>query len=508
MLGGLYKICVQMEGCRLKDWDREWSIVYRLLEETPDADMIDRPFDSLDVWRTNWQENKAWAMPYLDDDGRLETVVEYEPDMNDVRFAFDHCLDIATAIASRTTYSSYKDDLASASVMAAVSAYLGQIVSSFSEREVINNRIEVPVADPQNPAKNMPRATRFTKYVARRLRYCPMTIDRHLWTTLGLNPDNRSDLQFVVDFINTVYSQVVQSIRTTSGKVVLSINPVDILLASAHTTKWTTCHNIFNGAYASGPVDYLQDACSMVAFAYTDVLPITNPTGFRDILWPRKIWRQMVYVDRDARSAVLSEEYPIAHPVYVDATCSLIASLFADIYGVSPNWSAILPTNESCHIDDDDPFFDVCEGNAYVVRTHANPWHYRDEITRTMMIVPSGRKPEVVVGIGSLVCPICGGLREHDYRESETLFCWNCRNPIRCHVCDATIESTDDVWYAPDDYYETQPYCEDCFLEHFVICSSCLDYVRYDDTRSDIDGNLLCERCFDAYCVLGICSSL
>ena len=68
----------------------------------------------------------------------------------------------------------------------------------------------------------------------------------------------------------------------------------------------------------------------------------------------------------------------------------------------------------------------------------------------------------------------------------------------RCRECGEPFSSGDDtVWYGGE------PYCEDCFSEHFFHCGECGEAFPWDYGHS-VDGVMYCEACFDrnfSYCV-------
>ena len=78
------------------------------------------------------------------------------------------------------------------------------------------------------------------------------------------SPENEAELK---EFTDILWSMFVNALKS-SGNVGISINPMDYLLVSSHTTGWRSCHNIINGEYRTGGISYMLDKVSLVGYAY------------------------------------------------------------------------------------------------------------------------------------------------------------------------------------------------------------------------------------------------
>lgn len=108
------------------------------------------------------------------------------------------------------------------------------------------------------------------------------------------------------DAFQTAFSMLLQSYKV-SGKVVLSIDPIDILTMSYNPdSEWRSCHNIVDGEFRAGVLSYLVDSSTFIGYAYRR----KAPSYYGGVEIPNKTWRQIGYFDSDLSMAALSTHYP------------------------------------------------------------------------------------------------------------------------------------------------------------------------------------------------------
>lgn len=62
---------------------------------------------------------------------------------------------------------------------------------------------------------------------------------------------------------------------------------------------------------------------------------------------------------------------------------------------------------------------------------------------------------------------------------------------ITCTICNGEFDQEDIR------YYGDEPFCEDCFFDHYTYCSVCEEPVDRDYCRYDDSDNPICESCYE-----------
>lgn len=179
----------------------------------------------------------------------------------------------------------------------------------------------------------------------------------------------------------TLFSRFKECLEA-KGKLELSIDPMDIICMSVNETRdWSSCHNIINGMYGAGAISYLLDGSTAIAQIIT---------GRGSNHTPEKLWRRMVYFNKDLDIALLSRHYPSANKNNTNTLRELLTEEFGDIaYGMIEKSKVYSYINE----ENDAHYNDITRGGmskvAMVVldkeKYHINPEHKdaSEEIMRT-----------------------------------------------------------------------------------------------------------------------------
>jgi|GEM_PF-3755114 len=317
------------------------------------------------------------------------------------------------------------------------------------------------------------------------------------------------------------WSQITFTRSTSVDYVVLSVNPLDILLASESTTGWHSCHAL-SGDYRAGQLSYLTCGYTAIQYAYRTWGTYDCGVG---LTLPRKMWRQWVYMQEDG--ALQMRQYPNECPQFAKTARGLIAGVLGKMHGVN---DCITVVRQSGFV-----------GINHNERYHSfafidNPDDYP---VRLVQLRKDGQNlmPQEVdfdndIG-GTVYCPNCGNRRDYDDENDVSengvgsLLCSDCGESVRCYECGVYISEDDSVssdsgntycqsCYSSnfascyecsaecrvDDCYELdrKPYCPDCFEECVTHCEECGDCVRCDDACSATDNHgdevTLCESCY------------
>lgn len=103
-------------------------------------------------------------------------------------------------------------------------------------------------------------------------------------------------------------SMLIQS-NKVSGKLCLSIHPLDYLSASENNHSWRSCHAL-DGEYRVGNVSYMMDNCTIMVYLKSIHEDVKLPNFPTEVPWNDKKWRCYLYVDRENHTVYAGRQYP------------------------------------------------------------------------------------------------------------------------------------------------------------------------------------------------------
>jgi hypothetical protein len=262
--------------------------------------------------------------------------------------------------------------------------------------------------------------------------------------------------------LNSVFSILLQSIRADKFIFRLSVHPLDFLLISENTTGWKSCHSL-SGARRSGNLSYLLDSATIVSYVYKDF------AEFNGIKWPKKIWRQLIFVDLENAVALFQRQYPNRNDAFAENVRKILEKLLAKYLNVeNPKW--LLLRNPIGDIE-------LCSPLPYVDQPEAR-------------IRLDGFSQPNPIKVGARVpCPNCG---TNYVTDPKNFLCDECfeNDVVQCAHC-GDIFNVDDVFW-----YDDQAFCENCFYENFGYCEHCENTFPVDQLVRAPNGSFYCEWCF------------
>lgn len=438
-----------------------------------------------------WERNKARLLDLFPDGGRVETTLTAADTIEDsdlYALVVDtikkyvlrkHC---KKACSKYRTCGYLNDVLYSLECLRKIDedaarelentlVWVGRLVDFVGAPSIVTGRLEKSLPDyrPSRQGKFYNEGTRTGSYVQDNI--------AHL---CGLSKSQTTMLVEALSYTKDHFA------FAAPARVVLSINPVDILLSSLNTTGWGSCHNLKDGCYKTGPIAYVTDSVTAIAYAYT-------PEDIGKYGLPRKKWRQMVFIDVERAFAILSKHYPNTAFNYEAAVRRMVAHLLGKAHNIPENevhW-------KFSRLDDDHTIRTINEDSEpdedkYCVATESE-YLYVDPSSCGMRLKEIGVKGTIVIGQVEIPCIRCGDLR--DDNDHEALLCQSCDSEyVYCEDCGRRIH-VDDAYY-PSQYSEScYAYCEDCFNEQYALCSLCGKAVDRDDAYY-VDGDYYCDDCF------------
>lgn len=259
------------------------------------------------------------------------------------------------------------------------------------------------------------------------------------------------------------YNDLILRIKS-KGKIVISANPIDIMLMSEHGIR--SCHRL-DGEYASAFMSFLCDSHTVVSYLTSRDRDFYYK-GHEIARLPYKKWRQLIFIDMFNRGAIFSRQYPYSNDKIFRENRKNVASLLKNYFNTEENWVKSNTTNI----------------------TEYNNLFYLDPLECSIYLKESGAIPEVYLD-SEVYCPVCG----EEALKSGEIICGSCYNSTECSNCGDFIDSSDSV------LINDEVYCRYCADELFVVCYLCNEYVEEAYTYVTAEGDCVCEDCFDRDCI-------
>lgn len=160
-------------------------------------------------------------------------------------------------------------------------------------------------------------------------------------------------------------SKIMQN-KKAVHKVYASIDPYDYLTMSLNQHNWDSCHRITDGCYGTGPLSYMLDDATLIAYRENGTEFSYNYYNLK-FKGNSKSWRQCIYFDKDSCSMIFGRQYPNM----IDDITKAIRVHLEDItaeYIQAPNnlWSVFSNRIDGTYEDATDLHYsDVEEGYDY-----------------------------------------------------------------------------------------------------------------------------------------------
>lgn len=307
-------------------------------------------------------------------------------------------------------------------------------------------------------------------------------------------------------------AQMVQEDKVT-GKLCLSVHPLDYLSVSENCNNWRSCHAL-DGEYRVGNLNYMVDDCTVIAYLKSDD-SVVLPRFPEDVRWNNKKWRCLFFFDFNAELVYAGRQYPF----FSRSALDIVGSLFMkfkffcqpdDRLFLGNMWEKCVFKNlktEGYEIPLDQEYIAV-EGHIYplgdLVKDGDDTFHYNDLLRSTCYIpyvcnfashfYKTNRfKHPMIVGRAA-PCIKCG---KKVIGFSDAMFCRecivttdsDCDELTYCARCGERIVKDDDY------NFDGEYYCQDCYESmNIAICTNCGEYFRSDDMVY-IKDNLVCRHC-------------
>ena len=284
---------------------------------------------------------------------------------------------------------------------------------------------------------------------------------------------------------NWRFNELINGGRNTTDRIaILSVNPVDFLLASHG--DFTSCHSINadrDSCHKSGNLSYAMDSTTMVFFTTAPGVSANYPTERIDRI--NYHWDSGLLI----QGRLYTSTHDNIHAVSRAMTCKAIA----DCLDVPNLWTKHAAIDQSRIIS---------VGNHYP--------DYTKNASACNMLTLLGMDIPDTMRIGHVAyCISCG--EEND--DSSLLDC--CEEPLCCESCGTEINEDDAVWVGDYRYCSgCTAYCDHCDEPHLAedvkwvdslgkhLCENCLreDFSECVDCGATIPNANVESACGDDYC--------
>lgn len=113
----------------------------------------------------------------------------------------------------------------------------------------------------------------------------------------------------ILEKLQSAASMLIQE-NCVTGKLCISVHPLDYLSASENNHHWRSCHAL-DGDYRSGNLSYMVDSSTVICYIKTrddEILPNFPP----EVPWNSKKWRVWLYLSDDWKVIFAGRQYPFS----------------------------------------------------------------------------------------------------------------------------------------------------------------------------------------------------
>lgn len=261
-----------------------------------------------------------------------------------------------------------------------------------------------------------------------------------------------------IEQLRLAHSQALNK-KKVSGKLVLSIHPLDYMTMSDNAYGWNSCMSWENnGCYHAGTLEMLNSPSVIVAY-----LEGSNPyyPVYDSRTWSNKKWRELFVLDHDFITGIKGYPYEnrsleeIILNKLADAAEKIFPKYERSIHYLTPEGKMVIDSSE--YSFSTNLMYNDFENNG------EEPIIYSTEINFENFC------NSYYSYSGEAYCTVCG-----QALESEETLCNECGHSIHCYCCGEAINE-DEAFYIEGEYY-----CQDCAEEHFNYCDRCSEYTSQE----------------------------
>ena len=307
------------------------------------------------------------------------------------------------------------------------------------------------------------------------------------------------DKSILTDIQNDA-SRVIQEDKI-EGTLCFSVHPLDFLSASENTHNWRSCHAL-DGEYRGGNLSYMVDETTFMCYlrssnGYDYQLPNFPP----NVKWNSKKWRVMLYLSLDGNMLMAGRQYPFSSSTGMKM--------------VLDNLDEFLAKN-----DDRPPENDI-RWSIWDYNPGKNHWSdWNDGYFNSAFIGGKAMSFERLYPVGRRLRPLSQFVKDaHGSLQFNDLLSSSCYVPMYSFLCNEyAVESSQGETTSKTKFYiggevpcliceehdieNTEKLaCPDCIDKYFEddhwYCECCDRDMYPDDEAFEVEGDYICENCYD-----------
>ena len=302
-------------------------------------------------------------------------------------------------------------------------------------------------------------------------------------------------------------SVAIQECKIT-GKLCLSVHPLDFLSTSENTYNWRSCHAL-DGEYRAGNLNYMCDKSTIVCYL-KGAEEAQLPNFPHSVKWNSKKWRCLLYLSDNWDAMFAGRQYPMS----IDKMLDRVQQMAKICLGIGGNWSDWhndqitqfdYKGNSNDRFTCNRPYIPMA-GKIYpignLIKDGEYTHHYND-LLKSSCYIPyycwskGWNSSNIHFHIGEEVpCLRCGRGRitEHDMMFCEDCVDQNLPDVCNCDDCGNYVLDRDTVYI--DTYDRTV--CRHCFEHYYGRCEHCGNIYELG-SMIERGGQYYCEYCYDNY---------
>ena len=118
-----------------------------------------------------------------------------------------------------------------------------------------------------------------------------------------------------------------------TGKLCLSVHPLDYLSSSENTYNWRSCHAL-DGEFRTGNLNYMCDKATIVCYL-KGAEEAHLPNFPSNVLWNSKKWRCLLFLSDDWKAMFAGKQYPMT----IDRMLDKLQLVVRTALNLGDNWS-------------------------------------------------------------------------------------------------------------------------------------------------------------------------
>lgn len=321
-----------------------------------------------------------------------------------------------------------------------------------------------------------------------------------------------------LDDIQNRASMIIQEEKIT-GKLCLSVHPLDFLSSSENTHGWRSCHSL-DGDYRAGNISYMGDGVTFMCYLKSENDAIL-PNFPHDLPWNNKKWRMLMFLSQERTMLFAGRQYPFElDNILLNKIKQIVIDLGLlrnEHYAWCDENSVSEWVDKKIDFDKDlgyefGPYIPIGNGRIRkfrsIIKDSPNSCHYNDLLYSSYYTpkycfnkniyynIPDYKDYVCLIGHPTM-CLSCGKhLLDPHRTDSEQMVCEYCEDECRpagvgyCEHCGSWVRDEENYHFI-----EGELYCETCYPEVGAYCENCNRNYFYNDLHLINKSRFFCTTC-------------